>query len=82
MIIKVLGTGCANCKTLENHTRKAVEELGTHAEVVKVDDITEIIEYNVIRTPALVIDEKVVMYGKVPTVNEIKELIDSAGKNN
>ena len=81
MVIKVLGTGCANCKTLETHTRKAVEELGTLAEVVKVDDITKIIEYNVIRTPALVIDEKVVMYGKVPTVTEIKALIDSVGKN-
>jgi small redox-active disulfide protein 2 len=82
MVIKVLGTGCTNCKILESHTRKAVEELGTHVEVVKVDDITKIIEYNVIRTPALVIDEKVVMYGKVPTVNEIKELIELAGKNN
>jgi len=82
MVIKVLGTGCANCKTLESHTRKAVEELGNRAEVVKVDDITKILEYNVMRTPALVIDEKVVMYGKVPSVNEIKELIESAAKNN
>ena len=75
MIIKVLGTGCANCKTLEKHTRQAVTELGNDAEVQKVEDITKIIEYNVMRTPALVIDDKVVMSGRVPSVTEIKELI-------
>jgi small redox-active disulfide protein 2 len=77
MIIKVLGTGCPNCKTLENHTRKAVEELGNHAEVVKVEDISKIIGYQVVRLPALVVDEQVVMYGKVPSVDEIKKLIGS-----
>jgi len=75
MIIKVLGTGCANCKTLEKHTRQAVAELGNGAEVLKVEDITTIIEYKVMRTPALVIDERVVMNGRVPSVSEIKELI-------
>lgn len=75
MIIKVLGSGCSNCKTLEKQTRQAVAELGSLAEVVKVDDITKIIEYRVMRTPALVIDEKVVMYGKVLSVTEIKEII-------
>lgn len=81
MVIKVLGTGCANCKTLENHTRKAVEELGNIAEVEIVHEITRIIEYNIIRNPALVIDEKVVMYGKVPSVTEIKKIIQSQFKN-
>ena len=80
MVIKVLGTDCANCKKLENHVRKAVAELGTDIEVVKVEDITKIIEYNVIRTPALIINEKLVMNGKVPSISEIKELIDLAGK--
>ena len=75
MIIKVLGTGCPNCKTLEKLTRQAVSELSNGAEVVKVDDITRIIAYNVMRTPALVIDEKVVMNGRVPSVEEIKTLI-------
>jgi small redox-active disulfide protein 2 len=75
MIIKILGTGCANCKTLENHTRQAVAELGNIAEVLKVEDIVKIIEYKVMRTPALVIDEKVVMNGRVPSVTEIRELI-------
>ena len=75
MIIKVLGTGCSNCKTLEKQTRLAVAELGNQAEIVKVDDITKIIEYKVMRTPALVINEKVVLVGKVPSVNEIKEII-------
>lgn len=77
MVIKVLGTGCASCRTLESHTRKAVEELESPAEVIKVDDIMKIIEYHVIRTPALVIDEKVVMSGKVASVDEIKKLIES-----
>jgi len=77
MIIKVLGTGCAKCKTLEKHTRQAVAELGNVAEVLKVEDITEIIEYKVMRTPALVIDEKVVLSGRVPSIKEIKELIQS-----
>jgi small redox-active disulfide protein 2 len=76
MIIKVLGTGCANCKTLEKHTRQAVAELGNCAEVFKIEDITRIIEYKVLHTPALVIDEKVVLSGRVPSVSEIKELIN------
>lgn len=80
MIIKVLGTGCVNCKILEKYTRQAVAELGNGAEVLKVDDITKIIEYKVMRTPALVIDEKVVVNGMVPSVSEIKDMIHQAGK--
>jgi small redox-active disulfide protein 2 len=75
MEIKVLGTGCAKCKSLEKITRKAVDELNLDATVTKVEDIQKIMEYAVMRTPALVIDEKVVLSGQLPKVAEIKELI-------
>jgi small redox-active disulfide protein 2 len=81
MIIKVLGTGCQNCKTLEKNTRQAVAELGNCAEVRKVEDIMKIIDYKVLQTPALVIDEQVVMNGRVPSVPEIKDLIGQAVKS-
>ncbi len=76
MEIKVLGTGCANCKNLEKSTRQAVEELGIDAQVVKEEDIVKIMAYGIMRTPGLVIDEKVVMSGRVPSVSEIKTLIE------
>ena len=75
MEIKVLGTGCARCKSLEKITTKAVEELNLDATVEKVEDIQKIMEYAVMRTPALVINEKVVLSGQVPTIVELKELI-------
>lgn len=75
MQIKVLGTGCARCKSLEKVTNKAVEELNLNATVEKVEDIQSIMEYAVMRTPALVVNEKVVMTGKVPKVSELKELL-------
>jgi small redox-active disulfide protein 2 len=75
MVIKVLGSGCPNCRALEDQTRKAAAELGNDIMVEKVDDITKIISYNILKTPALVIDEQVVLSGKVPTVAEIKALI-------
>ena len=75
MEIKVLGTGCAKCKSLEKVTRKAVEELNLNATVEKVEDIQKIMEYAVMRTPALVINEKVVMSGQVPGLAELKELL-------
>ena len=75
MEIKVLGTGCARCKSLEKLTSKAVEELNLDATVVKVEDIQKIMEYAVMRTPALVIDEKVVLSGQVPKINDLKELL-------
>ncbi|MFP4557798.1 MAG: thioredoxin family protein [Bacteroidales bacterium] len=75
MEIKVLGPGCPKCKTLEEATRKAVEELGVDANVSKIDDIVQIMNYGVMRTPALVIDEKVIFSGKVPNANELKEII-------
>jgi small redox-active disulfide protein 2 len=77
MEIKVLGTGCAKCKSLEKVTRKAVDELNLDATVTKVEDIQKIMEYAVMRTPALVIDEKVVLSGQLPKVAELKELISN-----
>lgn len=75
MNIKVLGTGCANCKSLEKTARQAVDEMGINASIEKIEDIQKIIAYGVMRTPALVIDEKVALYGRVPSVKEVKEII-------
>jgi small redox-active disulfide protein 2 len=74
-IIKVLGTGCSNCKSLEKATLIAVEELKVDAKVEKVEDIQKIMMYGVMRTPALVINEKVALYGRVPAITELKEII-------
>lgn len=75
MEIKVLGTGCAKCKTLEKLTRDAVAESGVTAEIEKVEDIYKIMSYGVMSTPALVIDKKVVVSGRVPSLTEIKEML-------
>jgi small redox-active disulfide protein 2 len=75
MEIKVLGTGCAKCKSLEKITRKAVDELNLDASVAKVEDIQQIMEYAVMRTPALVINEKVVLSGQLPKITELKTLL-------
>jgi small redox-active disulfide protein 2 len=71
MEIKVLGTGCPNCKRLDKLTRQAVAELGVDATVVKVEDLDQILAYDILSTPALVIDENVVVSGRVPRKNEI-----------
>jgi len=75
MEIKVLGTGCSKCKTLEKITREAVTKLGIDAEIVKVEDIKKIMEYGIFRTPGLVIDDEVVVNGRIPSANELKELL-------
>lgn len=75
MEIKILGTGCANCKNLEKATREAVADLNLNATVVKEEDIVKIMSYGIMRTPALVLDEKVLFYGRVPSVSEIKEML-------
>jgi len=77
MEIKVLGPGCKKCNTLHDATQKALEELKLEVKVEKVDDMIKIMAYGVMSTPALVINEKVVVSGKVPSVSEIKELIKS-----
>ena len=75
MEIKILGPGCPKCKTLEKLTREVVEQNGIEATVSKVEDIVAIMNYGVMTTPALVIDEKVVVKGRVPSADEIKRLI-------
>jgi small redox-active disulfide protein 2 len=77
MEIKVLGTGCPNCKRLEKLTRQAVSDLGVDATVVKVEDLDKIMAYNILATPALVIDEKVVVSGRVPRKDEIAAWIQA-----
>lgn len=75
MEIKVLGTGCPKCKALEKATRDALSEMGIEADVVKEEDIMKIMGYGVMHTPGLVIDGKVAVSGRVPAINEIKNLI-------
>ena len=75
MEIKILGTGCANCDNLDKATRMAVDNLGIQANITKVGDIVDIISYGVMRTPGLVINEKLVHYGGMLSVEEIKRLI-------
>jgi len=75
MEIKILGTGCPKCKTLEKLTREVVEQNGIDATVTKVEDIVDIMNYGVMMTPALVVDGKVVVKGRVPSAAEIKSLI-------
>ncbi len=75
MNIKVLGTGCPKCQTLEKITRETVNEMGLEAEIEKVEDIMKIMEIGVLQTPGLVINDKVVMSGRLPSKSEIKNLI-------
>lgn len=75
MDIKILGTGCPRCKTLEKMTREAVDQNGVDATIEKVEDIMEIMKYGVMSTPALVIDGKVVVKGRIPSIDEIKKAI-------
>ena len=75
MEIKILGTGCSKCKTLEKRTWEVVSNNGIDATIIKVEDIMEIIKYNIMVTPALVIDGKVVTKGRIPSAEEIKQLL-------
>ena len=78
MIIKVLGSGCANCKKLEALATKAIAELGVDAEIVKVTDIGEIMGHGVMSTPALVIDEQLKVAGRVPSYDDVVTIIKRA----
>ncbi|MCA1757721.1 MAG: thioredoxin family protein [Bacteroidales bacterium] len=75
MEIKILGTGCPKCKTLEKATKDALQEMGLEATVTKEEDIINIMGYGIMHTPGLVINGKVVVSGRVPTLGEIKDLI-------
>lgn len=76
--IKVLGTGCAKCENLEQNTKKAVAELNLDATIEKVEDIQEIMKYGILSTPGLIINEKTVLSGRVPKIDELKELISTS----
>ncbi|HPH21463.1 MAG TPA: thioredoxin family protein [Haliscomenobacter sp.] len=73
--IKILGTGCPKCKTTVANALEAVKQSGVEAEVIKIEDIQEIMAYNILSTPALVIDETVKIKGRVASVEEIKTLL-------
>ena len=73
--IKILGPGCANCVNLEKQARQAVEQLGLDATIEKVTDYTEIAGYGIMRTPGLVVDEQVVLSGRVAKPAEIAQLL-------
>ena len=75
MEIKVLGTGCARCKKLEQITRNVVNEMGLDATIEKVEDIYKIMQFGVMQTPALVVDGKVVMTGRLPKNEELTNLL-------
>lgn len=78
MIIKVLGSGCANCHKLEALAVEAAARLGLQAEIVKVTDIGEIMAYGVMSTPALVVDEDLKLAGRVPSLDEVVTVLERA----
>jgi len=78
MHIKILGPGCARCQQLEITVREVVRELGMNATVEDVKDINKIREYPILATPGLVIDEKLVFYGRVPSKSEVTQIISEA----
>ena len=81
MIIKILGPGCNKCKNLERATREALDELELDATMEKVEDYAEILGYGVMATPGLVVDDKVLVSGRVPKPAEIKQLLTAASSS-
>lgn len=75
MEIKILGPGCPKCKSLEKITRDVVEQNGINATITKVEDIMDIMKYNIMSTPALVVNEKVEVKGRIPSADEIKQIL-------
>ena len=73
--IKILGTGCSKCNTLEKITKKVVEEIGIEANIEKVEDILEIMDYGIMRTPGLVVDGEVKINGRLPSEKELKAIL-------
>ena len=78
LTIKVLGSGCANCKRVEQIVHKVVEEMALQAEIIKVTEYPEIMKYNVMSTPGLVINEKIVSTGRIPTPAEVTSWLTTA----
>ncbi|MBI2429225.1 MAG: TM0996/MTH895 family glutaredoxin-like protein [Ignavibacteriales bacterium] len=77
MTIKVLGPGCMNCKTLERRTAEALKKMNLEASIEKVTDFQQIASYGILRTPGLVVENKVIVQGRVPSVEQIQELLAS-----
>ena len=73
--IKVLGPGCPKCKTTFHNVEEAVKQLGIEVEIIKVEDIEEMMKYNVLTTPVLVINEEIKIKGRIAQIDEIKELL-------
>jgi len=78
LTIKVLGSGCANCKKLEALTRQTINQMGIQADVIKVTEYPDIMAYNIMSTPGLVINEKVVSTGRIPSTAEITTWLANA----
>ena len=78
LTIKVLGSGCANCKRVEQIAHKIVDEMGIEAEIVKVTEYPEIMKYNILSTPGLVVNEKLVSTGRIPSEAEITTFLTNA----
>ena len=79
MTIKILGSGCKNCIALAENTKKALQEMGMDGEIQKVTDFADIAAYGVMQTPALVVDEKVVSFGKVLKPKAIEKILEKTG---
>ena len=75
--IKILGTGCPNCKRTETVIKTVVEELNINAEIIKVEDIQDIMAYDILSTPAVVINEEIVIKGRVPSFDEMKKILSN-----
>jgi len=75
--VKVLGPGCAKCKTTYNNVLEAIKQLGIEADVTKIEDIEEMMKYNVLTTPVLMIDDVIKIKGRVADINEIKTLLNA-----
>ena len=80
-IIKILGTGCPNCKRTEAVVKTVLEELKLEATVIKVEDIQDIMAYDIMSTPAVVINEKVVIKGRVPSFDEVKAFLSEVNED-
>ncbi len=81
MNIKVLGPGCMNCQTLEKRTKAAVKNMNVEAEIEKVTDTQQITSYGIMLTPGLIVDDKIVVQGKVPTVEQIQDILKQHQSN-
>ena len=76
LTIKVLGPGCARCKATVEVVKKALEHKGLQADIVKVEDVEEIVKYNILKTPTIVINEQVKLSGRIPTQEEIEAFLN------